>query len=493
MPSTAMSGNGLLLKKLSRRKVKIAFWFNQRDRLHLRIFLVDSCTWRIMNGRCSPVEQSVLSFTACIIYWREPEHAAFWYVPISAGASVCAEGAAARAFSVSICRRKRANVAAFRRHVLHVRRSRAELTRTLNDDMFSTVHPDDRETFRQKPAIPSSPKSVSTTSSIAQACLGTMIIACCTWLVAISPCRMVRASPFWSTTTSMIRRTTNCARSREQSPQKSRFFDEKILARWQSFHKTTIACSTTTRRSRVCCRQSSHTTPASPSTASFSSGRAASAASAGCITQSMRARASRPIRWRSERLRSTCSPPALVKKPRMWSISTSSSRTRVRSPSSPRRGTCAPRSTPRFFASESNGLDFHDGAYKGFRVWNLTQNISSYQAGCVELFPATGAEATLERYLAHIKVFAPKRIRSLSFPSFRARSCCCSLKAAPIRARLPSHLSEPREEPNISASLRHDALARQRRPFHENRRGKRHRDHNHRYAGDQDDILLWCR
>ena len=55
------------------------------------------------------------------------------------------------------------------------------------------------------------------------------------------------------------------------------------------------------------------------------------------------------------------------------------------------------------FASESNGLNFHDGAYKGFRVWNLTQNISSYQAGCVELFPATGADATLERYLAHIK------------------------------------------------------------------------------------------
>lgn len=55
------------------------------------------------------------------------------------------------------------------------------------------------------------------------------------------------------------------------------------------------------------------------------------------------------------------------------------------------------------FASESNGLNFHDGAYKGFRVWNLTQNISSYQAGCDVLFPGTGAEATLERYLAHIK------------------------------------------------------------------------------------------
>jgi len=50
------------------------------------------------------------------------------------------------------------------------------------------------------------------------------------------------------------------------------------------------------------------------------------------------------------------------------------------------------------FSGESNGLTYRDGAYKGFRVWNLTQNISSYQAGCTELFPVTGAEATQERY-----------------------------------------------------------------------------------------------
>ena len=55
------------------------------------------------------------------------------------------------------------------------------------------------------------------------------------------------------------------------------------------------------------------------------------------------------------------------------------------------------------FASQSNGLNYHDGAYKGFRVWNLTQNISSYQAGCTALFPATGADATLDHYLAHLK------------------------------------------------------------------------------------------
>jgi len=55
------------------------------------------------------------------------------------------------------------------------------------------------------------------------------------------------------------------------------------------------------------------------------------------------------------------------------------------------------------FSSESNGLTYRDGTYKGFRVWNLTQNISSYQAGCTELFPASGADATLERYLDTIR------------------------------------------------------------------------------------------
>jgi response regulator RpfG family c-di-GMP phosphodiesterase len=60
------------------------------------------------------------------------------------------------------------------------------------------------------------------------------------------------------------------------------------------------------------------------------------------------------------------------------------------------------------FTGESNELSFHDGAYKGFRVWNLTQNISVYQAGCTALFPAAGGDATLERYLEQICSLCPE-------------------------------------------------------------------------------------
>ena len=67
------------------------------------------------------------------------------------------------------------------------------------------------------------------------------------------------------------------------------------------------------------------------------------------------------------------------------------------------------------FAGESNGFDFHDGAYKGFRVWNLTQNSSVYQAGCAALFPAAGGDATLERYLAQICRLCPEAEQNVSF------------------------------------------------------------------------------
>lgn len=67
------------------------------------------------------------------------------------------------------------------------------------------------------------------------------------------------------------------------------------------------------------------------------------------------------------------------------------------------------------FSGESNGLPFYDGAYKGFRVWNLTQNISAYQAGCCALFPATGAEATLDRYLSHISALCSEADRVTVF------------------------------------------------------------------------------
>ena len=50
------------------------------------------------------------------------------------------------------------------------------------------------------------------------------------------------------------------------------------------------------------------------------------------------------------------------------------------------------------FSGESNGLSFHDGAYKGFRVWNLTRNVIFYQAASAELFPTTDTTATLEQY-----------------------------------------------------------------------------------------------
>ena len=55
------------------------------------------------------------------------------------------------------------------------------------------------------------------------------------------------------------------------------------------------------------------------------------------------------------------------------------------------------------FSSESNGLAFHDGAYKGFRVWNITKDISVYQSASAELFPTTGPDITLDRYLATLR------------------------------------------------------------------------------------------
>jgi len=54
------------------------------------------------------------------------------------------------------------------------------------------------------------------------------------------------------------------------------------------------------------------------------------------------------------------------------------------------------------YSSESNGLSFYDIDYKGFRVWNLAQNICSYQAACTELFSITDEEATLERYIGSL-------------------------------------------------------------------------------------------
>ena len=55
------------------------------------------------------------------------------------------------------------------------------------------------------------------------------------------------------------------------------------------------------------------------------------------------------------------------------------------------------------FSSESNGLSFRDVAYKGFRVWNLTKNTSVHQAASAELFPTSGTDITLGRYLATLK------------------------------------------------------------------------------------------
>ena len=75
------------------------------------------------------------------------------------------------------------------------------------------------------------------------------------------------------------------------------------------------------------------------------------------------------------------------------------------------------------FSGESAGQDFHDGAYKGFRVWNLTQDTIAYQAGCLALFPFTGADATLNRYFSHIA-------------SFCAESDCVKITAELSREKL---------------------------------------------------------
>jgi HD-GYP domain-containing protein (c-di-GMP phosphodiesterase class II) len=68
------------------------------------------------------------------------------------------------------------------------------------------------------------------------------------------------------------------------------------------------------------------------------------------------------------------------------------------------------------FSGESNGLHFYDGAYRGFRVWNLTQNISAYQAGCSVLFPAIGVDATLDCYLSCVASFCSEADRTANFP-----------------------------------------------------------------------------
>lgn len=54
------------------------------------------------------------------------------------------------------------------------------------------------------------------------------------------------------------------------------------------------------------------------------------------------------------------------------------------------------------FSGESNGQSYLDSTYKGYRVWNLTQNICCYQAACTELFPITDEDATLERYISNL-------------------------------------------------------------------------------------------
>jgi len=54
------------------------------------------------------------------------------------------------------------------------------------------------------------------------------------------------------------------------------------------------------------------------------------------------------------------------------------------------------------FSGESNGQSFLDSTYKGYRVWNLTQNICCYQAACTELFSITDEDATLERYISNL-------------------------------------------------------------------------------------------
>ena len=101
-------------------------------------------------------------------------------------------------------------------------------------------------------------------------------------------------------------------------------------------------------------------------------------------------------------------------------------------------------------SGESNGLSYYDGAYKGFRVWNLTQNVSAYQAASAELFPTSDKSATLEQYFQTISTLCCDADQRAAFQNLRCKNITMLYESGTYPRELTLSLTTPHGVEHLS-------------------------------------------